>query len=251
MIGCLPELIQSKSSPQLRQLKKYIGWMSIILIGLSIPADKKMRYILPMAPALALIGSYLWSGLLHNNYLRILKNILNWFCFFIPIFALIVLVFLKQKLIAMHINYSLLVWMLVIMQCAMVMMRKREIVILGLAALTFVLINIMVVEKINVTVNKTKKFVITIESIRAQRHANLAFFQEGADGLPIKYVINMTTDEKPIYLKNPQELQTLKSPSIVIVGQENLSHIPQATLKKFTIISYGKIGHDGVIVMFH
>ena len=41
-------------------LKKCLGWAFVVLIGLSLPADKKIRYILPVAPALALICGYLF-----------------------------------------------------------------------------------------------------------------------------------------------------------------------------------------------
>lgn len=34
------------------------GWMLVILIGMSIPGEKKTRYILPFVPAIALIASY-------------------------------------------------------------------------------------------------------------------------------------------------------------------------------------------------
>lgn len=37
---------------------KLAGWMLVILIGMSIPGDKKARYILPMVPAIALIAAY-------------------------------------------------------------------------------------------------------------------------------------------------------------------------------------------------
>jgi 4-amino-4-deoxy-L-arabinose transferase-like glycosyltransferase len=39
-------------------LLKLLGWTLIILIGMSIPGDKKARYILPMVPAIALIAAY-------------------------------------------------------------------------------------------------------------------------------------------------------------------------------------------------
>lgn len=45
---------------QFKVIKILAAWGFILLIGLSVPADKKMRYILPMAPALALICAHIF-----------------------------------------------------------------------------------------------------------------------------------------------------------------------------------------------
>jgi 4-amino-4-deoxy-L-arabinose transferase-like glycosyltransferase len=47
-----------KKSVDAALLLKLLGWTVIILIGMSIPGDKKARYILPMVPAIALIAAY-------------------------------------------------------------------------------------------------------------------------------------------------------------------------------------------------
>lgn len=39
-------------------LLKLLGWALIIIVGMTIPGDKKSRYILPMVPAIALIAAY-------------------------------------------------------------------------------------------------------------------------------------------------------------------------------------------------
>lgn len=49
------------SSPQRKLLFKCIAWVAVILLGLSIPVDKKMRYVLAIAPALALICAFLYN----------------------------------------------------------------------------------------------------------------------------------------------------------------------------------------------
>src|SRR3990167_1242316 len=62
--------------PHIAFIWKLTGWMAIIMVGMSIPGDKKVRYILPMAPAAALIAAYPFSILLKENYFIVLRRII-------------------------------------------------------------------------------------------------------------------------------------------------------------------------------
>jgi hypothetical protein len=83
---------------------KFLGylilWMFVILLGMSIPSTKKMRYIVPMVPAAALLASYIFIAPLQKGILSGLKEIFLGFCRWFPagtgIFALFVWVFGSQ-----------------------------------------------------------------------------------------------------------------------------------------------------------
>lgn len=60
--------------PQINFLLTIISWALIILIGMSIPGDKKIRYILPATPAFALIASYPFSAII-PGYFAVLRQI--------------------------------------------------------------------------------------------------------------------------------------------------------------------------------
>jgi 4-amino-4-deoxy-L-arabinose transferase-like glycosyltransferase len=248
LLGCLPFLFVSNPSSEIKFLRKCVAWALVILIGLSIPADKKMRYILPMAPALALICGYLFSGIKQNRYLNILRIIFKWFCYLFPMIALLVIAWLIHKHVSFGINYPVLIGLFLILQLLIILFRKYEIVVLALAALTFLIANIGIVETINLNANQTRSFVLSVEKWREQMHSPLIFFQEGPDGLPIKYLVNMSKEEVPVYLYQPNDLLKLPSHVIVIVGVENVSHISANVMQHFRILMQGKIGHDGVVV---
>lgn len=240
VLASLADLKKSKKE----LLIKCIMWAVVILIGLSIPADKKMRYLLPLSPALALICASLWNDK-HNKYLRVIRVLFSAIIFFLPIVAIGLLIYFYQNIKIMHVHVVLLIFLLSVIQCVMVFSRKKSLSILGLASLTFFLMNVFVIEKINLYANQTKDFVLKIEALREQQHAKLVFFQEGSDGLPIKYLVNMPTENSATYLHQSEELRALRSPAIVIVSAENLTHVPS----NFTVLQQGKIGHDRVIVL--
>ncbi len=242
--GCLPFIYRSNTTDDVKLLRKCLGWALVILIGLSIPADKKIRYILPMVPALALICGYLFASFQQDRYLALLRKGVYVFCSVFPLIALAVLTVLYKKQVG--INYSLLYALFIIMQLVIIILRKNTVVVLGIAALTFLAANMFIVEVISLNTNRTRDFVLQVETLREKYQTPLVFFQEGSDGLPIKYIVNMTKEAKPVYLYQLNELLKLKSHTIVIVGKENFLHVE---MKYFHIVMRGKIGHDEVVVL--
>jgi len=93
ILKTLPQLFKKNAPPHIQWLRLLMGWVLVIMIGLSIPADKKIRYILPIAPALALICSHFLT-VVKNRYLGIAV-----FVFFI------VNVFIVEK-INLHTNQT-------------------------------------------------------------------------------------------------------------------------------------------------
>ncbi len=219
-----------------------LGWTLIIMIGLSIPADKKVRYILPIAPALALICSSLFVSA-QKGYLQLLKKGFYFICWFFPLLALIVLSIFYQKQIPL--NYLILTVVFAFMQCSMLLVRTQDAVFF-LALFTFFLANVFMVERANLFSNKTRDFVQSVENIRNIQHANLGFYHEGKDGWVVKYLINMQQEEKPLFIDNLNEMS--KSPLFLVTSEEYFNALPEATRKSFQIIAIGKVGHDQVIV---
>ena len=109
--------------------------------------------------------------------------------------------------------------------------------------------NIILVEQIDLQKNATRSFVLQVETLRRAYHAPLVFFQEGTDGLPIKYLADMPHDGKPMFLYATNELLKLPSHAVVIVSEENFAHIPKTVREKFTVLTHNQIGHDKVVVL--
>lgn len=244
LIGSLPEIFKKETSPRIKLLRALAGWVLIIIVGLSIPADKKVRYILPIAPALALISGSLLLEVTHP-FLRGLKNTFYLLCWMLPILSLGILSVLYQK--QMELNYPFLVVCFVTLQALMLVVRKKETTFF-LAVLTFFIANVFLVEKINLTTNQTKSFVQHIEELRNKQHAKLAFYREGQDGLAIKYLINSQDKEKPLFITDIDELPHL--PIFIIVSQENVKAMAESERKLLYKIGMGKIGHDTVFVEY-
>lgn len=225
-----------------RFLRILTGWVLIIMLGLSIPADKKIRYILSIAPALSLICSYLFITT-QQGFLNWLQKSFILLCWILPLLCLGFLSVLYQKQV--DVPYVILSIFFVIVQIAMVTAYKKE-TIFFLAVLSFFVANVFIIEKINLDSNQAETFVHQIENLRQKQHARLAFYREGRDGLAIKYLVNMPREETPLFINKIEDIP--KQPVFLVTSEEYFDALSEADKQSAHIITSGKIGHDKVIV---
>lgn len=222
----------------------------IILLGLSIPDDKKARYILPMLPFCALIAAYLVLPQ-KKFYFIYLKKIMTWFCFVFPNLALIALIVLKYY--SLHIVDLAAImftpWLFIFtalssLQFLVYFLAKENntLYVLGVASFTFIIILIFIVEPIQLQLEAARHDVTIIEQSRINEDAQLVFYREGKDGLPIKYLINMPQYDAPLFLKTKNELTQLEANAYVVTSKEYQSDLlADERYKKITEKKLGRV----------
>ncbi len=243
LLGVGSQLLKLKLPQQIKFLQILLGWIWVIMVGLSIPADKKIRYILPIAPALALICAYLLIVVSEAKYFRWLQQSFHFICRWMPLLGLCVLAILYYEKIAL--NYSVMLASLITIQLFMLVARRKDLIFF-LAVLSFILCYIFIAERINLNINKTADFVIKIEKLRQLQHAKLVFYQEGKDGLVIKYLAAMPEEDQPLFISTLSEAP--KQPAFIIASEEHFNALPEKLRQNIKVISAGKLGHNKVII---
>lgn len=233
-----------KSTTKTHLLLQLFGWALIVLVGLSFPADKKVRYVLAISPALALISGYLFYGAREQVYLTILRSMFVWFCFYFPGLCIIALLVIHYRFPLAPIPFVNALIFLIAAQFTMLWIWRRQITVFVLAVLVFVSSIIWVVEPLNLFLNKTHQWVQQIESLRSLRQAQLVFYREGMDGWVIKYLINMPEEERPIFIKNSEDLAKMQTPLFIISRKEKADFSRDNTAS----VAQGYIGRDEVVV---
>ncbi|MDO8302356.1 MAG: hypothetical protein Q7T18_03850, partial [Sedimentisphaerales bacterium] len=66
-----------------------VVWVLVVLIGMSIPGTKKIRYVLPMVPAAVLVAAYMFVVPSQKNLLSGVRKIFLGFCVWFPAGAFI------------------------------------------------------------------------------------------------------------------------------------------------------------------
>lgn len=247
-----------KESANIAYLIKLTAWMLIILIGMSIPGDKKIRYILPAAPAFCLLAAFFFMSP-RGRYLKFLQNITVFILLVLPFLLGVLLGYIsyyqKQQGLDFGISIFNIFSLLTILQAINMVVfavlyhqnHHRNLTIAGIAALSFVLFTIGVLEPIEIFIDQARQFVTQIETQRTQAKAALVFYKQRPDAMPIKYLANMNTEVMSIFIDNEEQLLSLRH-AFIIAKQDDVAQLPLALQKKMKVIASGKMGHVSVVV---
>ncbi len=239
-------------------LLKLTGWILVVLIGFSLAGDKKIRYLLPLVPAAALLTAYIFVAPPPLRYFARLRVILLMVFWVLPGLFVLALWLKQQQLSSVLPSLSLMPYALIFAGLQLfnigigyffrhqVMTARLSIV--AVAVLCMVLAEIKLIEPIDLSVNRTAAFVSQIEMKRKSAHAHLAFYKEELDGLPIKYIVNMKDRERPLFIETPEALNSYKGPAYFVTREAYFAHIPPIIAATFYVIAKGSLGHVPVVV---
>lgn len=252
---CYHAIMPRARLPEMKFLLQLLGWMGVIMLGMSIPGDKKIRYVLPMVPAAALLAAYTLvakQGLYFIYLRRFLLAVLTIFPLIFFILTVVVYVYAQKHGMDFSIHYALLAVFLTVMQIAngiIFYYTKHDLLIVLLATVSFVVAYLSVMERIELSLDKARDFVVSVEAERIKQHAQLIFYKEKPDSLPIKYLINMPIrDKQPLFVDYPSQLLGTNQPAFFVTSAAYFAELPKETLAKFKIIASDKLAHVPVVV---
>jgi 4-amino-4-deoxy-L-arabinose transferase-like glycosyltransferase len=254
---------------------KFLGylllWMVVVLIGMSIPGTKKMRYIVPVAPAAALIASYMFICPFQNGVLSGIKEIFLKFCSWFPagtaILAFIVLVFGTQIVtfstwlfgehsISLLDGYYLVTIFLTVALTAAVwrintrLKEKvmRDLALMAAGAATFIVIRVCIERPIGYSSNRTKPFVQMVETLQREKQGGIVFYKITADGDAIKFMVNLDKPIKPQFINSPEAILNCKEPAYFTSTDKDFADLPKDVAQHVKRLAGGKIGGDDCVV---
>ncbi len=224
LLICLPGLLQT-DKPRQRLLLALAVWVGVILLGMSIPATKKARYILPMAPAIALLASAIVLSLDKQQIWQRLQRAYGFFLRFLPLLGLLALGFVAWKL--QHSGWSMAVnlWTLFIVLGILSWLawtyrgysEDAMVRYFGLATATVISINLILIEPFNWKKQSSIEFVHQVERLRHDAGAELGFYRVGKDGAAVVYMANADTADRPqFYDEVPQPAQA-QAPLVLVM----------------------------------
>ena len=245
-----------------------VVWMLVVLVGMSIPSTKKIRYVLPMIPAAALIASYMFIEPMQKGILAGVREIFVKFCAIFPaiilLFATAILVFGKQIMaLAASItnrqytslldgHYSVVAVLTAFLAIAAYFLNARlkeksarELALAAVGVLTFIFIVVDIEEPISYSNNRTRPFVEKIISMQKQQQGDIVFYKITADGDAIKFMVNLDKPLIPQFVKTPEALLAFKTPAYFIAAKNNFDALPKDHVK---LLDSGKISGDDCVV---
>lgn len=245
--------------PHASAVWQWAAWALVILVGLSLPGDKKVRYVLGMTPAIALMAAYPLIVESASLTLLRLRGVFGFIFAFLPLMFMLgllkVMIALPKADLTVSIPYLPLMFLLFILQILNfkawffeVNASLRGVKVILFAALAFVAVNLAIIEPIELSLDGARVFVNEIERARLSQQATLVFYKERPDGLPIKYLVNIDRDDDPVFVETEAALMKVKRPAIIVSSKDYYSALSKRQKAAFRVMSTGKIGHVPVVV---
>lgn len=237
-----------------RLLRHLYLWILIVMVGLSIPMVTKARYILPVAPAAALAGAYLFVSDQQPAIILFLRKQLIHLCSFFPVLGLLALfgsyIYARINQLSLDINYFIVGSTLIVLTIIAITTWKKcidkqqqQFIIIACSVATFICLYIGAIQPLDVQFNSVKSFVAVVENNWKPNQA-LVFYKIGPDQEDIKFMAALNKPVIPQFLHKHEQLLNYTSPAILIARDENFVQLTRAQQQLFTILAQQRLGHN-------
>jgi len=231
------------------------AWVVVVLAGMSIPSKKAVRYVLPIAPAAALMAAYVVLAVDAGEVVRRGREALLRMCRVVPIVgaigAVVVYVVRGRSTPALEGPFLLTAGGLAAVAMVGEWLRfrtaDRDVLTLATGAVAFVFVMAGVVEPAVFSRERAGPLVAKIEAMRRERPGPLAFYWAGPDQAEMKFVVNLERPETPEFVFTTDRL--LAAGGAYFVAREEMYRIiPSEVRGQFEERARGWIGGDEWIV---
>ena len=232
------------------------GWFFIIILGMSVPGTKHLRYVVSAIPAAALLAAFIFVNPDKFKIFKKVRDIFLKICNFVPFaaFGVVVIGAIVLKILKIDIPVPMFLPAIMFLVLAFALIggtRKikeadRIMFIVALTAMSFFVIKIMLIEPIETYSESSYKFVKEIEALRPA-NSKLTFCGIGPDGEDLKYLISLKRDKyyipSFIALDNNEELLNLKPGTLVVFKSSKTKFIKPEVKQRLQEVAKGKLGH--------
>lgn len=231
-------------------------WAVVILGGMSIPAAKKARYLLPAIPAFSLMAAWVFACDEPDPFMRKVRDSLMGFFLWLPIglfLATLALLSLGYRF-GLQAQMSLLIPAAALLLCAAAglfanfrAIRHRQAIGMAVATTAFLLFLCGVAEPLAVAKGRSAVFASDVESIRKEKQGPLVFFRLGPDGEDIKYASNLDYPIHPSFISSVEAIGQLAPTAYIVASDKNYAALPKDLTDRCDVVARGNMGHKSCV----
>ena len=263
-IVCVLSRGKVRITPAHMLLFSVIVWLLVVIGGLSIPGTKKTRYILPAAPAMALLAGALFTQVGDYLFPRA-RRIALVFVGSIPLLAASAALLVYPHDITDTLDmHTPLLWALAL--CALftvvsgLSLRKltgaRQVnALLLCCTATVLVIKILVMEPAMARHASDRPFVDAIEAQRTMLgDSQLGFYRMSREYEDMNYLVLRNSAERPVYYYKTKNLASYdgQMPLLLIMRTEALAEFERDYTGQWQQIAVGRLAHkDCVALVLH
>jgi len=251
--------IFGRENTDYKLLSSLVIWILVVLIGMSVPSTKKIRYVLPIIPAVALVVSYMFIDPMQKGILSGIKKTFLKFCSWFPLGTVIVIlavwVVSERFVFLSGANYLTVIILSTVLAAVTWVLNTRfkesvmrDLAFMAVGTVTFIVIVVGIEEPINYNRNRTKPFVAKVEALRSQQSGEVVFYNINADGEAIKFMANLDKPLEPRFIRDAEDILDFQIPAYFITMKDDFDALPTNVMQQIKLLYSGKIGHDDCII---
>ncbi len=258
IIARFKEIFKCKNSDY-RLIAYLVLWMLVVVLGMSVPGCKKIRYILPIIPAAALVASYMFVEPFRDDIVFGTKKWFLVFCSWFPlgttIAILVTWVMNKQGFIHFEVNYLAVAVCSALLTISVYIVRRKykegfpcEFAFVAIAAVMFIVIKIGITDVRNFNRNRTRPFVQKVISLQKQQPGEIAFYKIGSDSDAIKFMANLDKPILPKFANSPETILSYNEPVYFISTNKDFIDLPEYVAHHVRELDHGKIDNTECVI---
>lgn len=231
-------------------------WALVVIVGLSLASEKKIRYILPAVPPLALLASWLFVQPMAEPVLQKLRQTLTFCCRVLPVVAALYgIVGLVMGWSSGGANYAALATFgglfaaVVFLHARTTDEAARDAVSVAAGALTMALLVICVSEKAAYAEERSRPFAVQVESLLKQRPAPVAIYGMDSDKQGLRLLANCQDKLLPDFIGTPDEMAALQGTSYVIAREDDVRKMPGGEKLVAAALYRGRLDTENCVIL--
>jgi 4-amino-4-deoxy-L-arabinose transferase-like glycosyltransferase len=235
-------------------------WVVVVLLILSIPTAKKMRYIAAITPAISLIASSLVTDVSLPAFLSRTRGGVLAICNGLPgvlLFAvggLCVFACLREPEWR---SYSLAGAGLLIPLLAISWkldrrwsgLSNRDVYRLAVGVAACLVVDVVVADSIQYSRERTGSFVRQAESLIEETPGVVSFLRVGPDGEDIKFAANLRKPLRLQFIRSVETLTNTPEPRYILTTESVFRSLPAEESRRMRVLAGGRIGHKDFVLL--
>ncbi|MFV3306260.1 ArnT family glycosyltransferase [Pseudomonas sp. NY15181] len=204
----------------------------VVMVGLSLPQAKKARYVVAMAPLVAIVASYPFQ--VNDRRLAVLlRGLIQGLWLVLPMLMLLGLWLGWQRFPQALQPVGGHLWLcaggLVVLQLfalSRLLRRERRAELLALSAVLALWGSyLLVIEPAQRQLYDSRAFSLAVDAAVLGEPAPLVLYDIGRDAQAIKFMVNLDRDTQPLFADSPEQLAALPGPYYLMLDEQSADRL--------------------------
>lgn len=235
-------------------LRQCVLWVLVVMVGMSIPGVRKIRYIMPMIPALAILAGYWWCKADTSDMRYRVLTVVNYVLLALPficivlVTAFIMVVHMKALDVNAH-YFSAYVLLTVLALLSLSILwhhpkaygLAKPLRVLAIGVASFWVVMVFVIQPVIVSMDRSAPFV---EQVLRQLPADqsLFFFKMDPDSEAIQFMLFAPASFTPHFVQN------ISAKGWYLTDQATFDQQPAALKDQWHVVQTGRLGHRAMVM---